>query len=134
MTISNDLIERTNKLFEKMKFDPEFQYIDEDFEIKDIIESIEKGEDNPDSPDEIHLVFNIKKIKVIKNINTTPNLITYPYFLDFLPMRLIKHEIKCSVKNKSVPRDEINMMLFEKESINNRWFRIYWIPLCKLYK
>jgi hypothetical protein len=119
MSISNDLIERTNKLFERIKSDPEFQYTDADFETKDLIESIEKGDDDPESPDDIHLIFNVVKIKVIKNINTTPNLITYPYFLDFLPMRMIENEIKYYVKKKSVSRDEINMMLFEKESVNN---------------
>ena len=119
MSISNDLIERTNKLFERMKFDPEFQYTDEDFETKDLIVNIEKGDDDPESPDDIRLVFNIKKIKVIKNINITPNLVTYPYFLDFLPMRLIENEIKYIIKDKYVTREEINMMLFERESINN---------------
>ena len=118
MSISNDLIERTNTLFESIKDDPEFQYDDDDLEEKDLISEIQKGPDDPDAPDDIHLIFNIEKIKIIKNINTTPNLIIYPYFLDFLPMRLIKHEIKCIVKDKYVPRDEINMMLFKRQCVN----------------
>lgn len=118
MSMSNDLIERTNVLFESIKDDPEFQYDDNDLEEKDLISEIEKGPDDPNAPDDIHLIFNIKKIKIIKNINTTPNLTIYPYFLDFLPMRLVKHEIKCIVNNKYVSRDEINMMLFRKECVN----------------
>jgi hypothetical protein len=119
MSISNDLIERTNKLFERIKYDPEFQYTDDDFETKDLIVDIDKGEDDPDAPDDINLVFTIKQIKVIKNINSTPNLVTYPYFLDFLPMRMIENEINYFIKDKQVTREQINMMLFEKESINN---------------
>lgn len=119
MSISNDLIERTNKLFERIKYDPEFQYTDEDFETKDLIVDIDKGEDDPEAPDDINLVFTVKKIKVIKNINSTPNLVTYPYFLDFLPMRMIENEINYFIKDKQVTREQINMMLFEKESINN---------------
>jgi hypothetical protein len=119
MSISDDLIERTNKLFDRIKNEPEFQYTDEDFETKDLIVDIDKGEDDPEAPDDINLVFTIKKIKVIKNINSTPNLVTYPYFLDFLPMRMIDNKINCFIKDKPVSRDEINMMLFQKESINN---------------
>jgi hypothetical protein len=119
MSITNDLIERTNKLFERMKYDPEFQYVDTDFETKELIVDIDKGDDDPDAPDDIYLVFTVQKIKVIKNINMTPNLTIYPYFLDFLPMRMIENEIKYIVKDKLVTRDEINMMLFQKECVNN---------------
>ena len=118
-SISNDLVERTNKLFERIKDDPEFQYFDDDFETKDLITSIEKGEDDPESPGDLQLIFHTTKIKIIKNLNITPNLVAYPYFLDFLPMKMIQNEIKYIVNDKYITRDEINMMLFEKESINN---------------
>jgi len=118
-SISDDLIERTNKLFERIKNDPEFQYTDDDFEVKDLITEIEKGENDSESPDDIYLIFTIRKINIIKNINITPNLVTYPYFMDFLPSRMIKNEIKYIVNDKMITRDEINMMLFEKECINS---------------
>jgi len=116
--IPNDLIERTNKLFERIKNDPEFQYTSEDYDEKNIIIGINKGQDEDDI---VKLIFTVTKVKVIKNINITKNLIVYPYFLDYLPMRLIDNDVKIKyiVGDQEVKRDEINMMLFDKESIND---------------
>ena len=119
--IPNDLIERTNKLFERIKNDPEFQYTDEDYDEKNIIIGINKGQDDEKDNDIVKLIFTVTKVKVIKNINITKNLIVYPYFLDYLPMRLIDNDVKIKyiVDDQEVKRDEINMMLFDKESIND---------------
>ena len=117
-TISNDLIERTNKLFERIKHDPEFQYNDDDLEIKEIILNIDKDASNDDE-NQIQLQFTVAKIKIIKNINITRNLIAFPCFQDFLPPKVMEHKIKCIVNGKEVPRESINMMLFEKECIND---------------
>ena len=118
--IPNDLIERTNKLFERIKNDPEFQYTNEDYDEKNIIIGINKGQEDEDD-DIVKLIFTVTKVKVIKNINITKNLIVYPYFLDYLPMRLIDNDVKIKyiVGDQEVKRDEINMMLFDKESIND---------------
>ena len=122
--ITNDLIERTNKLFEKIKNDPEFQYTSEDYDEKNIIIGINKGPEDEEDDEKnniIKLIFTVTKVKVIKNVNITKNLIVYPYFLDYLPMRLIDNDVKIKyiVDDHEVKRDEINMMLFDKESIND---------------
>jgi hypothetical protein len=119
MSISDDVIEKINKIFYSyFKDDPEFQYNDSDYEEKDIIVEID-NESSVKYQNEIHLHFVSKKIMVIKNLNITKNLIVYPYFYDFLPpTNIIDSVIKYFVNKKEVPRDKLNIMLFEKESVN----------------
>jgi hypothetical protein len=119
MSISDDLIERINKLFYiYFKDDPEFQYTESDYEEKDIITEIDR-EKSTKYLDEIHLHFKSDKIRIIKNLNITKNLIVYPYFYDFLPPHNItESEIRYFVNDKEVSRDKLTVMLFEKESVN----------------
>jgi len=119
MSISDDVIEKINKIFfSYFKDDPEFQYNDSDFEEKDIIVEID-NESSIKHQNEIHLHFVAKKIKVIKNLNITKFLTVYPYFYDFLPpTNIIDSVIKYFVNKIEVPRDSLSMMLFEKESVN----------------
>jgi len=119
MSISDDLIERINKLFYiYFKDDPEFQYEENDFEEKDIITEID-SDSSTKYQNQIHLHFKAKKINVIKNLNITKNLIVYPYFYDFLPpANITDSEIKYFVNKKEVSRDNLKIMLFEKESVN----------------
>lgn len=119
MSISDDVIEKINKIFYSyFKDDPEFQYNDSDYEEKEIIVEID-NESSIKHQNEIHLHFISKKIMVIKNLNITKNLIVYPYFYDFLPPSNITDSvIKYFVNKKEMSRDKISMMLFEKESVN----------------
>jgi len=119
MSTSDDVIEKINKIFHSyFKDDPEFQYNESDYEEKDIIVEID-NESSVKYQNEIHLHFVSKKIMVIKNLNITKNLIVYPYFYDFLPpTNIIDSVIKYFVNKKEVPREKLNLMLFEKESVN----------------
>jgi hypothetical protein len=119
MSVPDDLIERLNKLFYiYFKDDPEFQYKDEDFEEKEIITEID-SDSSTKYQNEIHLHFKSKKINVVKNLNITKHLVVYPYFCDFLPpSNIINSEIKYFVNKKEVSRDNLNLMLYVKESVN----------------
>ena len=119
MSLSDDLIERINKIFFiYFKDDPEFQYNDNDYEEKEIITEIDR-DSSIKFENEIHLHFQSKKINIIKNLNITKHLIVYPYFCDFLPPpNITNSEIKYFVNKKEVSRDKLKLMLFEKESVN----------------
>jgi hypothetical protein len=119
MSLSDDLIERINKIFFiYFKDDPEFQYDDNDYEEKEIITEIDHNSSTK-FENEIHLHFNSKKINIIKNLNITKHLIVYPYFCDFLPpSNITSSEIKYFVNKIEVSRDKLKLMLFEKESVN----------------
>jgi hypothetical protein len=119
MSISDDVIERINKIFYSYFIDdPEFQYSESDYEEKDIVVEIDQ-ESSIKHQNEIHLHFKAKKIMVIKNLNITKYLTVYPYFYDFLPPHNITDSvIKYYVNKKEVSRDKLSMMLFEKESVN----------------
>lgn len=132
MSISDDLIERINKFFYiYFKDDPEFQYNDDDFEEKEIITEID-SDSSIKYNNEIHLHFKSKKINIIKNLNITKYLIAYPYFYDFLPpSNITTSEIKYFVNKKEVIRDNLCVMLFEKESVNeNRNIKFIFPKTC----